>query len=508
MQDCCTSASADKALLNPNKRVNYTFGMVLGVDEFRQEQEHFEWKHRISNHLLHGSGTVCGLKVTSEVVGADVDVRVAPGYAVSPHGRWVWVEKALCARLGEWVAKNSAQQSPPPGPGPHTVYVRLCYAECPVDIVPIAGQPCAAEDDTRAPSRIYETARAEFSWEKPDGHAEWHYREFGELLSHVDIVQDFLSPDDSHRFLAAVHDFANVLAGHTSPPTSPPHDCHDPHHHPHPHVSPPVSPDTGRFTLSEATACDTIRQALTIWVTEVCPHLQKHLADCQKDDDCILLACAHFDLDGAGLLVAGSVKVSDCERPVLVSDRLKQELFCISGRGSATGLAGPPGATGATGATGPAGATGTKGATGATGVTGAAGTPGSAGLPGSTGPTGPTGATGATGATGQSGISGFTGGDIVVQGPFTSPLQTRISNNITHGLTGRTLFSAVVVNPAPIPVGANVNIPSGLNFAVTTITDPSPSPTFIRIAVTVLFASAQQNINIPNVTVRWSGISK
>ncbi len=31
MQDCCTSATSDKALLSPNKRVNYTFGMVLGV---------------------------------------------------------------------------------------------------------------------------------------------------------------------------------------------------------------------------------------------------------------------------------------------------------------------------------------------------------------------------------------------------------------------------------------------------------------------------------------------
>ena len=113
-------------------------GAAPDVDDFRQEQEHFEWKHRLSNLLLHGSGTVCGLGVTTQDAAGsgDVDVRVAPGYAVSPHGRWVWVERALCARLGEWVGKNSAQQSPPPGAGPHTVYVRLCYAECPTDVVP------------------------------------------------------------------------------------------------------------------------------------------------------------------------------------------------------------------------------------------------------------------------------------------------------------------------------------------------------------------------------------
>ncbi|HEX7955782.1 MAG TPA: hypothetical protein VF508_02510, partial [Pyrinomonadaceae bacterium] len=217
MQDCCTSATSDKALLSPNKRVNYAFGMVLGVDDFRQEQEHFEWKHRLSNLLLHGTGTVCGLKVRALPDGPDVKVLVEPGYAISPHGRWIWVERALCAHLGEWVIKNSASQSPPPGPGPHTVYVRLCYAECPTDVVPIAGAPCADEADTRAASRVLETARAEFSWEPPDRHFEWHHREFGDLLCRVEVVEEQLSPDDSERFLDAVREFGQVLGGQTSP---------------------------------------------------------------------------------------------------------------------------------------------------------------------------------------------------------------------------------------------------------------------------------------------------
>ena len=45
MRDCM-GTTTDIAPLDPNKRVNYTFGMVLGVKDFRQEQEHFEWKHR------------------------------------------------------------------------------------------------------------------------------------------------------------------------------------------------------------------------------------------------------------------------------------------------------------------------------------------------------------------------------------------------------------------------------------------------------------------------------
>src|ERR1044071_1461413 len=293
MRDCCTSADSPKAPTAPNKRVNYTFGMVLGVDDFRQEQEHFEWKHRLSNLLLHGSGTVCGLKVTSEIVDADFEGRIAPGYAISPHGRWIWSERALCAHLGEWIVKTSEGQSPPIGPGQHTAYVKLCYEECPTDIVPIAGAPCATEEDTRAASRILETARAEFSWEPPDRHAEWHYRAFGRLLERVQIYGGTLSPDDSERLLEAVRDFGRVNV--TSPPASPPQDCHDHEHHPQPGpVSPPLSPPTSPpgqdlFFLSEATACDTIREALTIWVTEVCPHMQRHLHECQKEDECVLL---------------------------------------------------------------------------------------------------------------------------------------------------------------------------------------------------------------------------
>ena len=50
MRDCM-GTTTDIAPLDPNKRVNYTFGMVLGVKDFRQEQEHFEWKHR-SEHCV------------------------------------------------------------------------------------------------------------------------------------------------------------------------------------------------------------------------------------------------------------------------------------------------------------------------------------------------------------------------------------------------------------------------------------------------------------------------
>ena len=98
LQECVTVSKAC-VTTQPNKRVNYTFGMVLGVSDFCQEQRHLEWKQQLGNRLLHGYGTVSGLGVSLEDVTnpADVQVRVAPGYALSPQGRWMWLDDALCA---------------------------------------------------------------------------------------------------------------------------------------------------------------------------------------------------------------------------------------------------------------------------------------------------------------------------------------------------------------------------------------------------------------------------
>src|SRR5689334_4861976 len=102
----CTTTPADRVSLTPNKRVNYAFGLVLGEDEFRQEQSHFEWKHRLGNRLLHGYGTVCGLKVTASAQDGGTEIRIAPGYALSPRGDWIWVDKAQCVRLDDWLHRQ------------------------------------------------------------------------------------------------------------------------------------------------------------------------------------------------------------------------------------------------------------------------------------------------------------------------------------------------------------------------------------------------------------------
>ena len=465
----CTTVSTDTAPLKPNKRVNYTFGMVLGADEFRQEQEHNAWIGRNSNLLLHGSGTVCGLRVTTHALPGDIEIRISPGYAISPRGKWIWVERELCARLGEWLARNAATLSPPLT-GRQTIYVNVCYDECETDLVPIAGQPCADEEDTRAASRILETARAEFSWTPPSPDVERQFRAFGEIFRKVEITDEIVSPDESQLLI----DLVRGLGLTTSPPVD---------------FSPPVE----RIQLSEPTASETIREALAVWTTEVCPTLWPG----NEADDCVLLSCVHFELDGDSNLVISSVEVENCERPVLVPDRLKQELFFINTgqglrcSGGAMELSGPRGLRGLTGATGPTGPPGTSTA-GPTGPTGPIG------LIGPTGPRGPTGPPG-TGAS-----LNFGSGEVTL-GPFTRNFQTIISDPIPHGVKPKAVFSAIIVEPRPNETTEDSH---GINFIVTIFVDPEEPEKRIGIAVTAVKNPESKEIDRPKVMVRWSAMSQ
>lgn len=304
MRDCVT-VPTETSTLPPNKRVNYSYGMVMDVDAFLQEQTHFEWKHALGNRLLHGYGTVCGLEVHSEPDGTDVKILVEPGYAVSPAGAWIWVEEQLCALLNAWVQNNRDDSGGAfAAPGPNRVFITLCYDKCPTDLVPIAGRACATDEDTRAPSRILETVRADFSWERPEQIAEDAASQLGDILAAV-VFTDDPTEDESGDLLALIAMLGEV----TSPPLSP--------------VDSP--PGIEEIRLWQETACDTIREALVMWVTGVCPRLQK------DPGDCILLACVDFQVDIGGRVLPLTIEVDNCERPVLLPTRLQQELFCLLG---------------------------------------------------------------------------------------------------------------------------------------------------------------------------------
>ena len=165
-------ASAPAALprlapLDPTKHVNYTLGMVLGVDDFEQEfslpvrHETAGWRRDLSG-LRH----VWGLAVTHRGRRpTGPRVNVAPGAAVTPCGQLVCVSPAQCASLNDWLRANEELAPRHPARRPRSpacpCHVVLCYRECPTDDLPIPGEPCRTEDTLSAPSRLKDDFRLE-----------------------------------------------------------------------------------------------------------------------------------------------------------------------------------------------------------------------------------------------------------------------------------------------------------------------------------------------------------
>ncbi len=128
----------------------------------------------------------------------------------------------------------------------------------------------------------------------------------------VDTAGSLPGADDSQRLFAAVR----VLAQDPLP-------------------LPGSLPDGGAFRLTSADADATIREALTIWVTEICPAIRpKPEASPLLDpatDDCLLLAAIEFSVDSLGRLMPGTILIDETQRPVLVPSRILQELFTGAG---------------------------------------------------------------------------------------------------------------------------------------------------------------------------------
>ena len=94
-QRCVSLATG---VLSADLRVNYEFGLVLGVDEFKQEQLYFLDKDYLHNRALHGYGTVYGLKVEATRPAddtQDVLITVEPGLGIDQCGRPILLRPSL-----------------------------------------------------------------------------------------------------------------------------------------------------------------------------------------------------------------------------------------------------------------------------------------------------------------------------------------------------------------------------------------------------------------------------
>src|SRR5579863_8199507 len=142
---------------DPTKHVNYTMGMVLGVDDFVQEFSYLSSRNEWMARDLAGYGTVWGLQVSVDTTAGATRLMVSPGVAVSPSGQMIRVTPAQCASLNDWFASRTAdvQKNASGSPSAETVslYLTLSYRACPTDAIPIPGEPCRTQDETMAASR-------------------------------------------------------------------------------------------------------------------------------------------------------------------------------------------------------------------------------------------------------------------------------------------------------------------------------------------------------------------
>jgi len=330
--------------LNPLKRMNYTFGMVLGVDEFRQEQTYFIGKDRSQYRLAHGYGTLCGLQV--QVVTSPVlEVQVSKGVLVNPKGQEVHVQQVMCASLNDWLVNNQtalAELFGPP-PLPMSLCVVLCYRECPTDTVPVPGEPCRTQSDAMAPSHIAESFQLKLCLDldqiatspptspsiaaaaglcyRPSQVEEDAIRRFGYLLRRIRIVD----VGASSLTLAELENLVRELApggavAVTSPLVTSPDD---------------VSP----IYISSADAGRYMNGMFRVWVTEVRPAIAAQAGGCEcgePAEQCVLLAELHFNV-AKGWQVLGPVQIDESRRPYLLETRLLQEFLIQGGLGGSVG---------------------------------------------------------------------------------------------------------------------------------------------------------------------------
>jgi hypothetical protein len=318
--------SPPAALPDPAKHVNYTQGMVLGVDDFNQEFAYHAGHLRWLAHGLIGYGTVRGLRVSINPDPSAPQVVVSAGNAVSPLGHLICVPQPQCARLDDWLAANQADLLPNLGSPLATtahLYVVLSYAETPVDLVPIPGEPCRSETDTMAPSRLADDFRLELiavpPKTVPDQHEEDAVRDLLALLSQVqitDVAGTFTSLD---QFLAAIRALGQPL---TSP------------------LGSPIGSPLAALRIHPADVPQFFAAALRVWITEVRPPWTIGT----PPEDRLLLAELDVPLQQAGpggpwvVSAPGSVLVYEERRPFLVPLRLLQE-WLLHPPGSAGGPA-------------------------------------------------------------------------------------------------------------------------------------------------------------------------
>lgn len=327
------AAAPSVATPDPSKHVNYTLGMMLGVDDFNQEFAYLSGRDQWMARDLVGYGTICGLRVSLDQTSNGPRVFVTSGTALSPLGQLICVHPAQCAVLNDWMKANQqAVQNVLLSPLGSSIrlYLVLCYRDCKVDPAPIAGEPCRSADNLMAPSRIVDDFTLELRLTPPAQLEEDAIRDFVDWLNQIQITDTpgpFISLDDFKNAIRA------ALAATGSPPD--------------PSIAFPLGSPLAGMQIHSADACTYMQAAFRIWVTEIRPlfHATPAWASCSCGSDagnappppdaCLLLAELDVPVVNVGpgqnwqVDNKNPVTIDESRRPILLHTRMLQEwLLC------------------------------------------------------------------------------------------------------------------------------------------------------------------------------------
>jgi hypothetical protein len=366
---CCNelAAALETAVVDATQHVNFAKGMVLGVDDFRQEFAYLSGRDQWLARDAIGYGTVSGLRVFFDDDGAlGPRLHVTAGSAFVPSGKQVCVGADQCAVINKWLAKpdnaaivsqllngGSPALSPPMSPpavtsGTISLFLTLCYHDCLTRPVPVPGEPCRSQDELMADSRVADDYRLELRKSPPVQVEEDALRDFVRWLRtniHVAGTSPPPAPGDDAAWIAALRLGAQAWldAAAMSPPMSPPASFSTLGDY-------LVDLSPSNLAVAQDQLCDLLRVAFRFWVTELRPlwMARRCHREMMQDQDCVLLARVEFDVDWVGgsptgvWQIAGSpaaILVDETTRPFLVHLRLLQEWMTCGCECAGLGLA-------------------------------------------------------------------------------------------------------------------------------------------------------------------------
>jgi hypothetical protein len=317
---CCSpfSAVTTRLTADPHQHVNFTAGMVLGVDDYSQEFAYHSERDKWIVRDFLGYGTLSGLAVSLEDDGDTGPlVKVSAGSAAAPSGQLICVGRDQCGSLNPWLARSETADKLRLLLGADAtqatlhLFLTLCYVDCAVAEVPIPGEPCRSDENLMAPSRIADDYCIDFRFDPPPMSEAKAIETLTAFLETPSVLPG--NPNSPNDYARAVHmaEVQLLLAFGLTDPES----------------EPAPAADLGTIQLHPTMRARFGFAVRRLYATRIRPFVsaQRCFSDAVPANDCVLLGRLTVPVvrPGANWVVesppAGKVELDESDRPVLIS---------------------------------------------------------------------------------------------------------------------------------------------------------------------------------------------